>query len=562
VSKTSSDSNKQRRAVERDFPLTLKHFGLSGKERVDRLVPCPFHDDSNASASISVKKSLLHCFTCKKGWHFSQVEEHLGGAPVEAPPPEPEPVPNEPAPDVAADDIVALAERHLVEDRGLPADPDLLGVDMFVDTETDSKFYGYLMFQRGRQLVGRNLLNVTDSRPRYMNTAGSKDLFFIGDDSKGRAAWLVEGIFDALAVHQAGIGPVAALLGCEISENQAYLLRNRTVFILLDADQAGWKGARDIAKELKEYGANGIIVELPEDMGKDPGEAYKRDPEGFSRWLTAKASEYSANDTGYVARLFDGEEPPLLCLPSGIQTWDANLGGGFKDGAHVIGAEPGVGKTSFVLRRAYEWALTEKKRILYVTYEISKRQTWARLASCASTRTWSEIEMSPGIVADDTFYKMQELAELVRVGVGWDVNKIQYAAEHYDVIVIDYLQRMPGPFGGDATRQNIDHNVMRLSDLARDRGRVILVISTLPRAAYNGQFSMSSFKESGGIEYVCQSATGLLLGGPNLAIGKIVKNTRGSVGNFWMRTDLGHLRFEEAQPGNAAVTEEMRNAFK
>lgn len=541
------------------YPETLKHFGLTGKERKDRQVPCPFHKDSNASGSVNLVKELFHCFTCKKGWHLAQVEEFLRASgpaqeePVEA-------VPAAPPEVVAEESLLDLGEQHLAE-RGLPADPDQLGVDVFVDTEVGSKFYGYLVFQRGAQLVGRNLTG--DDRPRYLNTAGAKDLFFIGNDTRGRTAWLTEGIFDALAVHQCGIGPVAALLGCEVSDTQAYLLRHRTVFILLDSDQAGWKGAKDVAAKLKEYDANPIIVELPEGMGKDPGEAYQRDRAAFGRWLREKASEFSATDESYVSRLFDGEESPLLCLSTGIPSWDEYLGGGFKDGAHVLGAEPGVGKTSFVLRRAYTWALEERRRVLYVTYEISKRQAWARLSSCASERSWSEIEMNPGAVNGKTRMLMADLAKYVRVAVGWDVAKVAHAAEYYDVVVIDYLQRMPGPFGGDATRQNIDHNVMRLSDLARDKGRVILVVSSLPRSAYNGQFDMKSFKESGGIEYVCQSATGLLVGGPNLAIGKIVKNTRGkgAAGNFWMRTDLGHLHFEEARPGNPAMAETMAGAF-
>lgn len=544
------------------YPETLKHFGLTGKERGNKQVPCPFHKDSNASASINLKKELFHCFTCKQGWHLSQVEEYLRGSgptgqEAEAPPPEPEPVP--PPQVLDEDTLVGLGEQHL-EARGLPADPDQLGADVFVDTEPGSKMYGYLVFQRGQMLVGRNLLD--DGRPRYLNTAGAKDLFFIGDDTSGRTAWLAEGIFDATALHQAGVRPVAALLGCEVSDHQAYLLRRRTVFILLDADQPGWKGARAVAEKLREYEANPIIVELPEDMGKDPGEAFQKNRDRFVRWVRERASEYSATDEAYVDSTFSDEAPEMVALSTGIETWDDCLGGGFLVGAHVIGAEPGVGKTSYALRRLYAWAKKQRLRGLYLTYEIPKKQAWSRIASCESKYAWRDLEKKPGLLEPKVRESMRDLARYIRVGVGWDIGKIHYAAEHYDVIVIDYLQRMPGPFGGDATRQNIDHNVSRLSDLARDSGKVIIIISSLPRSAYNGQFDMKAFKESGGIEYVSQSATGLLTGGPNLAVGKIVKNTRGSAGNFWMRTDLGHLLFEETKPGNIEVADQMAGAFQ
>jgi hypothetical protein len=143
------------------------------------------------------------------------------------------------------------------------------------------------------------------------------------------------------------------------------------------------------------------------------------------------------------------------------------------------------------------------------------------------------------------------LSRNVRVAAGWDISKVKYAADRYDAIIIDYLQRMPGPFGADP-KAGIDSNISQLSDLGRDKGKVVLVITSMPRAAYGGLENITLktiSKESGNAEYVAQSATGLINGAANgLVLAKIVKNTRGTVGNFMMRTDLGHLLFHELDP--------------
>jgi DNA primase len=57
---------------------------------------------------------------------------------------------------------------------------------------------------------------------------------------------VVEGFFDCLRVSQAGFGSVVALLGTELYEHPAQLLRDRVsrVLLLLDGDEAG-RLARD-----------------------------------------------------------------------------------------------------------------------------------------------------------------------------------------------------------------------------------------------------------------------------------------------------------------------------
>jgi DNA primase len=72
---------------------------------------------------------------------------------------------------------------------------------------------------------------------------------------------VVEGYFDCLKVHQAGLRGVVALMGCSLSEHQeTLLLRNfRHVALMLDADSAGIHGSAVIADRLGKHCAVEIV---------------------------------------------------------------------------------------------------------------------------------------------------------------------------------------------------------------------------------------------------------------------------------------------------------------
>lgn len=71
--------------------------------------------------------------------------------------------------------------------------------------------------------------------------------------NKARTVVVVEGFFDAIAVHQAGY-PVVALMGSTISRHQADLLSAHfdRVVLMLDGDEAGQQGTISVAQALSE----------------------------------------------------------------------------------------------------------------------------------------------------------------------------------------------------------------------------------------------------------------------------------------------------------------------
>ena len=76
----------------------------------------------------------------------------------------------------------------------------------------------------------------------------------------------MEGYFDLIALHQAGVRNVVATLGTSITEEQISRLRNYTenITLMLDGDEAGMKSTLRLIGLFGEMGINGKMVILPE----------------------------------------------------------------------------------------------------------------------------------------------------------------------------------------------------------------------------------------------------------------------------------------------------------
>jgi DNA primase len=145
------------------------------------------------------------------------------------------------------------------------------------------RFRGRLMFPiadvRGR-VVGFGGRILGEGEPKYLNSPETpvfhKGTLLYGlDRARGpirtaEAAILVEGYFDAIRLHLAGIANVVAPLGTALTPEQARLLRRytRQVVLAYDADAPGLKSTFRSADELLRQGASVSVVTLP--AGEDP----------------------------------------------------------------------------------------------------------------------------------------------------------------------------------------------------------------------------------------------------------------------------------------------------
>ena len=110
---------------------------------------------------------------------------------------------------------------------------------------------GELIAYAGRAIDGQE--------PKYRFPAGFRKSLILFNlhraiTTKTSTVVVVEGFFDAIAVHQAGYPAVVALMGSTLSRYQADLLSSHfaRVIVMLDGDDAGRQGAAAVAAALAE----------------------------------------------------------------------------------------------------------------------------------------------------------------------------------------------------------------------------------------------------------------------------------------------------------------------
>jgi DNA primase len=148
------------------------------------------------------------------------------------------------------------------------------------------RFRGRIMFPladgRGR-ILGFGARQMGESRgPKYLNTSENeiyhkgRQLFGLDlarrEAAKSGRIVLVEGYTDVLALHQAGIGETAAIMGTALTNEQlAEVGRVAARLILaLDADRSGQEAMLRAARLAEERGLDLRVVEMPE--GADPAD--------------------------------------------------------------------------------------------------------------------------------------------------------------------------------------------------------------------------------------------------------------------------------------------------
>ncbi|MBI3803937.1 MAG: DNA primase [Nitrospirae bacterium] len=129
-----------------------------------------------------------------------------------------------------------------------------------------------------------------DAQPKYLNTSETpvftkgRHLFALDRAKKSgaRSLIIVEGYFDVVAAHQAGITNVIATMGTALTEDHLRLIRRWTekVFLLFDPDEAGARAAIRTAPLFITEGISAEVISLP--PGEDPDLFIRRvGKEGF-----------------------------------------------------------------------------------------------------------------------------------------------------------------------------------------------------------------------------------------------------------------------------------------
>jgi len=181
---------------------------------------------------------------------------------------------------------------------------DLAGLRVARDRGGYDRFRGRLMFPVcaiDGQVIGFGARTLPGSAPeggpKYINSPETllykKSRVLYGLEiareaiRRSRSAVLVEGYFDVVGLHQAGIANAVAVCGTALSPEHVELLQRcdcREVTVLFDGDVAGLAAPAKAAAALFPSGMTGRVAVLPSDGGKT-------DPDEFARARGREAVE-------------------------------------------------------------------------------------------------------------------------------------------------------------------------------------------------------------------------------------------------------------------------------
>lgn len=533
----------------KDYVIRLvQHFEINDTSAYYPII-CPYHEDSRPSAGINISKNHFHCFVCGDKNLKDLYRDIFDEKPMSKEKPslsfDFDKIMKEASKPQISEEQILTYLKQLIDEKGLTYDI-LKKLNAIPVTDPNHFLYGYLGIPvGGDKFVARKFIPEVVG-PKWYNSNGEKPLLIFDPNSPDII--LVEGIWDAVSLMNLGYNNVACNLGTDFNKRRAFSLKGKIVYILFDNDFAGYEGAEKAYDALRRVKAFPVILELPlefvhnlPEKERDLNNAAKH--KGFAPWLKKNLTQVETSDISYLEQM----EDDLIVYSSGIPTWDNFLQGGYRPGVHVIAGEPGTGKSALLLWWARYWVETTQAKVLYNTYEISKRQSWARITTqFDEENTWVDIETGkdPTPKAKE---KTRQIAQRLKIMAGTDISEIVRASRFYDIIIIDYIQRMPGDT--DSEKYNIGKNIRALSDLARDKGKIIMIASSIPRTGY-GKEELNIFKESGDIEFVVQSAA-KLVDKNHTGIGRVLalvmlKNTRGAINvTAWIEGNMLHNTFRD-----------------
>jgi len=243
---------------------------------------CPIHQGQGTEAfHANLRRGVFHCFACGAGGNVLDFVTAMEGcsireaalrlqgwrpdtsaptAPAAAPAPgERKLVTKGRGHNPPLGFMLHLDRRHeYLPRRGIDgAIADYFGVGYFRGPGLMSGRIAIPIHDDAGQLVAYCGRTVNEAEPRYRFPAGFQKSQVLFNYHRARAVAgdqliVVEGFFDCMRVHQAGVSCVVALMGARLSRTQKDLLTARfsKVVLMLDGDQTGRAATARIASDL------------------------------------------------------------------------------------------------------------------------------------------------------------------------------------------------------------------------------------------------------------------------------------------------------------------------
>jgi replicative DNA helicase len=198
-------------------------------------------------------------------------------------------------------------------------------------------------------------------------------------------------------------------------------------------------------------------------------------------------------------------------VPTGIKELDDTITGLNRSDLILLGARPGMGKTSFALNIARHAAIKANKKVAFFSLEMSKEQLASRLLSTEAlvggtklrTGKLNEDEWIHLIEAGDILSKTQMyFDDNPSITVGEMKAKIRRLKD-VDLVIVDYLQLMNASGRIDNRVQEISSITRNMKIMAKELNVPVLMLSQLARDSEkrtNHRPVLSDLRDSGSIE--------------------------------------------------------------
>ena len=200
-------------------------------------------------------------------------------------------------------------------------------------------------------------------------------------------------------------------------------------------------------------------------------------------------------------------------VPTGIHELDETITGLNKTDFILLGARPGMGKTSFALNIAHPAAVKAGKTVAFFSLEMGKEQLCSRLLSTEALVGGTKLRT--GKLENDEWVRLIEAGDILsRANIYLDdtpsitVPEIKAKLrrlKNVDLVIIDYLQLMTS-----ANRRSEGNRVQEISEItrslkimAKELNIPVLTLSQLARDSEkrtNHRPVLSDLRDSGSIE--------------------------------------------------------------